>query len=229
MFNKKIKCMCGKKIDKDYVYCPHCGNNLKQKPEKGEVDFNDFVKEFNKSMKMPFFLKFPFEKIMKNMVGEIDKQFHEYDRELSKTKRQDKDNVVSSGISISISTSPNGEPSIQVRQFGKDKPIQINEKKEIEKKFVARKIDEKEAERISKLPREEPITKVRRLTDKIIYEVEIPGVKNIDNVIINKLQNSIEVKAFTKNKAYFKLIPLSFPIKNYFLKNDVLTIELKPV
>ena len=232
MFNKKIKCRCGNKVDAGYVYCPHCGNNLKQKPEKDEVNFDDFVKEFNKSMKMPFFLKLPFEKIMKNMAGEIDKQFHEYDKELAKPKNQEK-NVVSSGISISISTSPNGEPSIQVKQFGDEKPIQIKTEKEaekqIEKKPVMKKIDKKEAERISKLPRQEPATKVRRLTNSIIYEIEIPGVKSLKDIIINKLQNSIEIKAFTKDKAYFKLIPLNLPIRNYFLKNNVLTLELNPV
>jgi hypothetical protein len=66
------------------------------------------------------------------------------------------------------------------------------------------------------------------LTNKIVYEIDLPGVTNVKDVIINRLENSIEVKAFAKDKAYFKLIPLSLPIERYHLKEGKLVLELKP-
>jgi hypothetical protein len=68
---------------------------------------------------------------------------------------------------------------------------------------------------------------VRRLSDRIVYEIELPGVKASD-IIINKLQNSIEIKAFTKEKAFFKLLPVALPILNYYMKQGKLVLELKP-
>jgi hypothetical protein len=66
------------------------------------------------------------------------------------------------------------------------------------------------------------------MTNKIIYEVDLPGVKNEKDIIITKLENSIEIKAFTKDTAYLKLIPISLPIKNYFLEKNKLILELTP-
>lgn len=87
---------------------------------------------------------------------------------------------------------------------------------------------EKEQEKISKLPREEPMTRVRRFTNKIVYEIELPGVNDEKKVFINRLQNSIEIKAFAKDKAYFKLIPVSFPIKSWKFSKGRLVLNLLP-
>ena len=86
----------------------------------------------------------------------------------------------------------------------------------------------KEQERIARLPREEPETKIRRLTDKIIYEVYIPGVKSLKDVTVNRLENSIEIKAISQDRAYFKLIPVSLHLKRYYLKEEKLILELSP-
>ena len=77
------------------------------------------------------------------------------------------------------------------------------------------------------LPKEEPQTTVRRLTDRIVYEIELPGVEK-DNLVITKLHNSIEIKAFSKDKTYFKLLPVSFHILGSKLEEGKLVLELKP-
>ena len=46
------------------------------------------------------------------------------------------------------------------------------------------------------------------------------------DVIINKLENSIEIKAFTKEKVYVKLLPVNLPVLNYKLKDGKLILEL---
>jgi HSP20 family molecular chaperone IbpA len=118
--------------------------------------------------------------------------------------------------------------TIQINMGGKDKMAGDDEKNEKSIKLPSNKMTEEEIEKFSKLPRKEPETRVRRLTDKIIYEIKLPGVKTEKDIAINKLQNSIEIKAFAKDRTYFKLIPLSFPIKKYNLKDGTLTLELKP-
>lgn len=80
--------------------------------------------------------------------------------------------------------------------------------------------------KISELPKKEPSTNIRRLANKIIYELNIPGVKSIKDISITKLENSIEIKALAGNKAYAKLIPLNLPITDYELSDGKLILEL---
>lgn len=230
MFKKKIKCSCGKKIDVNFNFCPYCGAKLKTQIERDKAldkEVKEMVKEVEDAFGMPFFMKFPFEKLVKKFVKDIEKQFQEYDELIAREKIKP-ENV--SGISISIKQSPNGEPIIQVKQFGNKEEVPIKTiKEEIKEKELPKpKISEAEASKLAKLPREEPETKVRRLSDKIVYEIALPGVKSEKDIIINKLQNSIEIKAFAKDKAYFKLIPLGLPIKKYRLDKETLILELKP-
>jgi hypothetical protein len=81
-------------------------------------------------------------------------------------------------------------------------------------------------DKFSKLPREEPLTDMRRLSDKIVYEILIPGVKSLKDISINKLENSIEIKAVSKDRAYFKIIPINLGIKGYNLLKGKLVLEL---
>jgi len=156
----------------------------------------------------------------------LDSQMKALDKEMRRGFNE-KQNPIRNGISISIS-STGGQPVVRVRNLGQGGEMQPVVRK-IEKEKPMRKINlsEEEAERISKLPKEEPGTSVRRLSNKVIYEIDLPGVKEED-IIINRLQNSIEIKAFTKDKAFFKLIPVSMPIMNYSLKKGKLVLELKP-
>jgi HSP20 family molecular chaperone IbpA len=213
MFGNKITCkFCGNKIDKKFQFCPHCGKN---QSGKAPPEF------FQPTFKMGF----PFDQLVKHMSKQIERQFKETDMDLGEFKM--KENQLPKkikGISISISSSGNGEPIIKVNNLGGNENIERIEMKE---ELPKRRLSEAEMEKISKLPKEEPKTNVRRLTDKIVYEISMPGVKKED-VIITKLHNSIEIKAFTKEKAFFKLLPISLPIIKSELKEGKLILELKP-
>jgi len=238
MFKKKIQCKCGKKVDKKFNFCPYCGADLKTEREQKkafEEELKAVTKEVENAFGMPLFMRFPFEKLVKRMMKEIDEQFREFDEMLAKKESTDliKEPIAASGISIHIKTTPEGEPVIQVKHFGPGgkkiiKEVSHADEKEIEKAKSLQEISAAKTAKYAKLPREEPETKVRRLTDKIVYEISLPGVKDEKDVIINKLQNSIEIKAFAKDKVYFKLIPLALTIKNYRLENEKLILELKP-
>ena len=75
--------------------------------------------------------------------------------------------------------------------------------------------------------KKEPKTNVKRLSNTVIYEINMPGVKSLDDISIVKLENSIEIKAVAKDKAYFKLIPVNLAILDYELERGKLILELE--
>jgi len=221
MFGKKQTCQrCGNKSSKKYSFCPFCGFSLKEKDSFFEPSFN---------------MGFPFNTIFKQLEKHIEKQFKELDKEFpnfADEGRKAEKQPTAQGISISIS-SDGGQPVIRVKNLGSGSAdAQVIKKGNVERtvgssKEQIQKITKEQIEQFSKLPKEEPSTSVRRLTDKIVYELDMPEVKK-ENVIITRLQNSIEIKAFTKDKAFFKLIPISLPILKSQLSDGKLILELKP-
>ena len=81
-----------------------------------------------------------------------------------------------------------------------------------------------------KMPSEliEPEAEVKRLGDELEIIIELPGVKSLGNINISRLGESIEVKAISKNKGYFKIIsiPSNYRITGKSIKNEVLTVRL---
>lgn len=224
MFGKKCP-RCERKISKDFDFCPHCGMDFRiEKKIEKERDFGMLGEEDSNFSDLGIRMPLGFNTLFNSLLKQIDKEFREMDKQMIKDESIKKIKP-NSGISISISTSTGKQPEIKVRGFGP-------EFKDIEEVKEARiqvpEISDEKAKEFSKLPKKEAETKVRRLSNKIIYEVDLPGVKNLKDIIINKLENSIEIKAFSKNTAYFKLIPLNLPILNYKLKDEKLILELKP-
>ncbi len=221
MFRRRTTCArCGNKMDRAFSYCPFCGAKREKKKSSSWLDEPLDFSELG--------MRFPFGSLFK----EIDKHLRDFDQAMLPKRKESKERkerpfVRSSGISISISSS-GGEPTIRVKPIGFVKPmLKAPKAREMPVKPPAKRLSKREAERLAKLPQTEPSTKVRRLTDRIIYEIDLPGVQEKD-VIVNKLQNSIEIKAFTKDKAFFKLIPIALPILKQYLKKDKFILELKP-
>jgi len=57
--------------------------------------------------------------------------------------------------------------------------------------------------------KEEAVMNVKRIRDKIIYELELPGVKSLRDVKLMRFPESLEVRAYAPEKLYFKIIPLN--------------------
>jgi hypothetical protein len=68
---------------------------------------------------------------------------------------------------------------------------------------------------------------LKRIADKILYEIEIPGVESVEDVSIINLESSIELKALGKEKAYSKSIPITLPIVGYDFSEGLLVLEFK--
>ncbi|MFH1823500.1 MAG: zinc ribbon domain-containing protein [archaeon] len=230
MFKKKEKCSCGRKVNSSFSFCPYCGASLresiriaKQKNDVFDRQVDDITKQLSEDFGIPLLSSFPFKAFVKKMSKNMEKQFREAEKDIN-----DKQPILRDGHKIGDINQfkfPGGQGfSMQIKMGGK--PQQLIEPL-FEDKPKQRSFSKKDIEKFSKLPRKEPSTKVRRLTKKIVYELDLPGVKSEKDIILTKLENSIEIKAFSKNTAYFKLLPIPYPILGYKLKKQVLTIEFK--
>ncbi len=194
---------CGKKTRSSFFFCPHCGG---KKKDQSELEREFGLLGFD-GMKLPF----GFNMLFQNLVKEIDKQFHKIDKEMiEETKKV----PLKEGISINITTVGN-RPVIEVNKFGGSQEI---------KKV---KITEEMAKKLSTLPKKEAETSVRRLSNKIVYEIDLPGVRNLSDIIISRLESSIEIKAIASDTIFFKLLPLNLPVSGYGFKDGKLVMEFK--
>ncbi len=224
MLGKKCK-NCGEKISNKYKYCPHCSTQLNSNQDWGMLGKDDFMPSIDE-------VKFPrgFNMIFNSLLKNLNKQFGELDNGMEKERIElNKPRIKKGGLSISISTSGNNPPEIKVRSLGNEPKFKRQEekiKKQI-KEIPSKSLSQKNLKKISKLPKEEPKTNIRRLADKVIYEIDMPKVKSIKDVSIVRLENSIEIKALTKDKAYVKLIPINLPISDYKLSKGKLVLELE--
>ena len=223
MFDKKCD-KCKNKIKKDFEFCPFCGNNLSRdfdNEDFGILGKNDFIDEnsfpglggsfidkiFNQTMRM-------MEKQMKNLAEETNQQ--------NKPQRIPINEI---------------NPNLNVQFFVNGKRVfppqqeQINniqnQQQIMPTKVKVNKMPQEKIERFAKLKRVEPNSKMKRIGNKIVYELEVPGVNDLDDILINRLENSIEIKALARDKSYSKILNINLPIIRYGLDNGNLVLELQ--
>lgn len=223
LFRKKCP-GCGSKVNKNQNYCSYCGYPLKKKEDIGDFPFPKI------SMGSVFKLT---KELMKSMnFNELMKEEKMRENKRRKDKEISRVNNGMGGISIKIS-SLGDKPIVKIKKIGDNLLDGIEEtaegtpKDSFKSKPKIKKLSKLIATKFAKLPKTEPATTVRRLANKIIYEIDLPGVKEKD-IIINKLQDSIEIRAFTKNKAFLKIIPIALPILKHKLEQGKLILELQP-
>jgi HSP20 family molecular chaperone IbpA len=213
---KKKKCeKCGKKISDRYEFCPYCGNSFNEDSRWGDggmLGKNDSLDEFDDFSKAIF--GGIGGKMINKMLGNAMRMLeNEMQKEM---KRKDPQHKANFQLFI------NGK---KINLENKSIPMQKKEIKTPLKEISFSGFSRDKSKKFSSLPKKEPTTKIRRLSNKVIYEIYIPGVRSIKDISIIKLENSIEIKAFGKNKAYFKLIPINLPIINYNFSDAKLVLE----
>ncbi|MFH1585719.1 MAG: hypothetical protein ABIB79_03045 [archaeon] len=217
MFNKKSCRRCGNKVNDKYEFCPSCGGPLKENQEEwGMLGRNDFMEMDN--IKLPIGFNTIFKSLMKN----LNQEFSRLDRDLKEQQPRD---IQKKGVSISISTVGNMPPRIDVRHFG-NQPQQVRKIQKKQTKVKPKIISEEKIKKMKGLPREEPVANMKRLGGSVVYEIDMPGVKSIEDISIMNLENSVEIKALGKGKVYQKIIPINLPIMNYNLSKGKLVIEM---
>ncbi len=220
MFSKKTCNKCGEKTSSKHDFCPYCGNNLIKEnlEDYGMLGLNDEIdfeqNEFGGLLGNNLLNKM-FGSAVKMLEKELQKEF----------KNQNISQKMPQGTNFEIII--NGKRISPENIRFTQKIIEPEKQKRTRK--TTPKMSLESIKKISKMPKHEPSTSIRRLANKVIYELDIPGVKSINDISITKLENSIEIKAFAGNKAYSKLIPINLPITNYELSDGKLTIELDTI
>ena len=216
MFGKKECKKCREKVNKGYDFCPHCGyllsKNSKKNEDLGMLGENDNIDEFERFSKS-IFGGINNNNMIGKMLGSVMKTL---EKEMEKEMRK-KDNQPKTNFQLFI----NGK-KLDLNQSNNQN--NITKGKKIKETFLS-KFSQSNLKKFSSLQRIEPTTNIRRLSDKVIYEIYMPGIKSIKDISVIKLENSIELKAISKNKSYFKLIPISLPIVKYGLLKDNLILE----
>lgn len=204
MFREKCN-HCGKSVKKDYDFCPHCGFNLAKAREEreygllGKEDIENSERRFEQSFRISGGIN----------IGEIFNTVNSLMNEL--TRNLDGNEGFPRGININLSCK---KPT---------SPIKESPKKSIGfSGFSDEKIKE-----YSKLPKTEPKTDIRRLSKKMLYELEMPDVKGINDIMVSKLENSVEIRAVGKKMAYFKIIPLELELLKYDFEDGKLILEFR--
>lgn len=219
MFKKK-KCKdCGEKISEEYNFCPYCRSPLDwANGDFGILGRNDFTGK--EEIKLPMGINLLFNSLVKN----LNNQFQNLDQETKKSFKEPK--VRKGGISIRIATSGDKPPEINVKSFGNLPEFQ-EQKEQTEKISKNLKgLPSTNSKKFAGLPKKEPTTEIRRLSNRVVYEIKMPGVKSIKDISIIQLENSIEIKALAKDKVFYKIIPINLPIKDYNLSKGKLVLEL---
>jgi len=210
MFNKKYCKECGEKTNKKYRFCPSCGTEINnhKKEDWGMLGKSDSIDEG--SFQSPFFGGFS-GKMLNSMIGNVMKMLEkEMQKDMKDTQKIPRSNfkLMINGKEIKFSN-----PKEQIKQ---DKP----------KRIPRMEFKQEQLKAFTSLPKEEPKTNLKRFGDKIIYEIEMPEVKSFEDILINYLENSIEIKAVGKTKAYSKIIPINMPIVSQNLSQGKLVLEL---
>ncbi len=212
-FNKKskkeVKCdSCNKYINENYSFCPHCGisyiDPVEEARDFGMLGKND--ENLDMSQATPAssgitdkIISSVMQSIIKNMVSQIGNS-------------QKKSNMPE------VQSFPNG---IKIK-IGLPTPI-----KKVQKKVVkqAQTLTEEQMDKMSKLPRATAKTNVRRLPDKVLYEISASGIKSPEDIFISKTESGYEVKAIGKTKIYTNNLPINLPLKGYSIHEKGLLFE----
>lgn len=218
---KMRKCEeCGSKSDGKFSFCPHCGNSFidskKEQDEFGLLGRNDFS-GLDESQPQNFgMLDKLVNSMMNNMMKNLDKQFKNQFKDLERGLDGAEVKSFPNGIRIKISGPFEGQGNMHSRPS-------VKKKKKVQKQ--KREIDEKQLEKIGKLPRAKAKSNVKRFGDKVVYELVIPGVNSTDDVFVSKLENGYEVKAIGDRKVYVNSVPINLPMKKYSILKNKLQLE----
>jgi len=213
MFKKKICQNCGEKISSRHNFCPECGKSIKIRNENeyGMLGKNDL----NSSPEFPNMFGGLGNGIMGKMLNNAMKM-------LEKELQKDMKNV--------NQPNANFELFINGKRISPDK-IKVTKKpqNQLATNTIAKvnaPFSSENRTKFLKLKKEIPKTSIKRLSNRIIYELEVPYVKSINDISIIQLENSIEVKALSKKLAYEKIISIGLPIANYKLEEGKLILEI---
>lgn len=223
MFEKKIRCpKCDEQISSKFNFCPFCGLLVAQK--------KDLKRDYGLLGKSDVQDNFFSEPVLGFGTGMLNKMLSStmnmLQKELKKGMRNAED-----GQRKQTMPKTNFKFYVNGRRIALPEIGKINE--EPEKIFSKRRMAKFPAPsnetiiKSIKLPRQEAKTSLKRLADKIVYEIDVPGADSMDRILISKLEDSIEIKAFAKDRVLTKTLPVKLALLGYYLENQKLFLEFQ--
>ncbi|MCK5043939.1 hypothetical protein KAR52_02985 [Candidatus Pacearchaeota archaeon] len=217
MFKKKECKKCGNKVNEKYEFCPNCGNLIGKNFQKenfgllGKEDSFDEPDKFSESMFGGIGGKM-MNKFLGSAIKMLENEIHkEIKKEETRPMNKSNFQLFINGKKVNL-----GNQSPQVQQ----QKIKIPVKNISLKQFSKEKL-----KKLAVLPKKEPSTKIRRFADKVVYEIDVPEIKSINDISVTKLETSIEIKAIAKDKVYSKLIPINLPLINFDFLDEKIVLE----
>jgi hypothetical protein len=231
MFGKRKCSHCDRKMEKDFDFCPYCSSPLKDKKgDYGLLGENDDISEVNSMIQrdMNKIMGGSFmEKIMSNAIKMIEKELQKEPIQQNQARKNNIPQNLPANFELFINGKkvnlPGNVSGIQIEEMPRNKMTS----QKIPQKAKIPIVSEETMQKSAKLPRKEAKSHVTRTSDKVIYELETPGLSSLNNVLVNKLESSIEIKAYTENAVYFKTISIKLPLMQYSLKAGKLVLEFK--
>jgi HSP20 family molecular chaperone IbpA len=204
MFERKKCRHCSEGLKDDWEFCPKCGSKIGS-AEPLSV-FNSIEKEFQR---------------VDSMMGSELFGFPRFEMPKSRGR----------GISITIRNVPGRPPQIEVNTSGEYRKVEPELKEILGVRQDAERGVAREIKRRFRAPKitEEPEMKVESTGRSQTITIKLPGVKSQKDIEFKKLEQSLEVKAFAGDKAYFKLIPIASnsEISKKEFKDGLLKVEIK--
>lgn len=212
MFEKKSCKNCKEKVKSSYSFCPNCGYKISQKTKNSGLLGNNDLENSPLESK-PGFVSGISDRMLDKMLGSALRLIQ---KEMSKSMQD-------------INKMP--QPKMRLMINGKEiSPQNQNaQKKENNTKFLPINFSKENLEKWKKLEKTEPESNLKRMNDKIQYEIKVPEVNSIKDISIIKLENSLEIKAVGEKKGYLKTIPIDLPLRKFSLLKGILTLELDTI
>lgn len=242
MFKKRCS-RCDRKIGRDFDFCPYCGFSFSKKGDYGLLgkndDLNELDKIFDNSLsgfslggKMPGLGGSFMEKMLAGAMKALDKEMRNLDgAEEEITKMPEQNPNIRTGFQLFINGKQINLPnnvagiSIEDKRLGQNNSNRSNN---IKQRREIPGISEETLKNSTKLPRKEAKSKISRLKDRVLYELETPGLNMIENVLINKLESALEIKAYTDKAVFYKTLPIKLQLLQYSIKPEgKLVLEFK--
>lgn len=223
MFNRKRSCKnCSKKIEKDFDFCPYCGKSTIKEDYGflGREDNNfEGLSEISNNKNITGSI---LDKLLANAMRMLQKEMNQLNDQKKDFRSIDKN--IPTGIKTGFQLYINGK---KVPLNGETNNIQKTNKNNYGVLKNPPLVSEEVIKNSLKLPRKEIKTKLTRLKDKVIYQLKIPGLVSLEEVLINRLEESLEIRVYTKKAVYQKNIQIKLPLVKYYIREEKLFLEFK--
>ena len=209
--NKETKCNnCNSSLNDKFNFCPYCGNQTRdEKDERRELGLlgrDDFPRAKEPQGMQNFGIT---DKILNSLMNQVMKSFGNMQNIKDANQENAKIEQIPNGIKISIGVPQQAKPRKERTQM------------------IKKVITEEQMKKLSALPRTTAKTKIKRLSDKVIYELAAPGIESPNDIFISKLENGYEIKAIGKKKIYTNSLSIDLPLRGFSLNDKTLQVEFK--